>query len=444
MLRIFAVCSLLLCTFTAQADLQSAMRAHAAKDYVSAKQQFLALLPIRNEVAAYKLGMMAYNGEGEQQNIIQAAAYLALAKELNHKQADVLLQRLTRGFAEGQKADLENRLNALRDGILVNDVKANPDLNRIPVDDITIPKGGKVFRKEPSYPPQAAKNGITGYVKLTYVIARNGTVLAADIVESNPVGIFDKAALKAIEQWRYPSQPNTRVASVQLDFRLDSCQNNAVKADIAKNQLLQQALTNDPSQQLRLSRAFQQMAICTNAMLRQSHAFAEAQAYISPIYDQKLASLPTSTLGVKGLAQINVSNRGVIKEVISSSSEPLATKILGKRVDQNVRAGEYFMQSLDPDAVFLQPILYVPQTQYSRYWLLQAAKNGLRDAQWLLAQEDQSWLLYLVAKKDPQALAWHGARLYTAGKTSEGMAFLDDALAQNFRLANTIKQALLQ
>ena len=444
MLRIFAVCSLLLCTFTAQADLQSAMRAHAAKDYVSAKQQFLALLPIRNEVAAYKLGMMAYNGEGEQQNIIQAAAYLALAKELNHKQADVLLQRLTRGFAEGQKADLENRLNALRDGILVNDVKANPDLNRIPVDDITIPKGGKIFRKEPSYPQQAAKNGITGYVTLTYIIARNGTVQAADIVESNPVGVFDKAALKAIEQWRYPAQPNTRVASVQLDFRLDSCQNNAVKADIAKNQLLQQALTNDPSQQLRLSRAFQQMSICTNAMLRQSYAFAEAQDYISAVYNRKLESVPTSTLGVKGLAQINISNRGVIKEVISSSSEPLAKKILGKRVDQNVRAGEYFMQSLDPDAVFLQPILYVPQTQYSRYWLLQAAKNGLRDAQWLLAQEDQSWLLYLVAKKDPQALAWHGARLYTAGKTSEGMALLDAALAQNFRLANTIKQALLQ
>jgi TonB family protein len=444
MLRTFAVCSLLLCAFAAKADLQSAMKAHASKDYAAAKQQLRALLPLRNEVAAYKLGLMAYNGEGEQQDIIQAAAYLALAKELHHQQADVLLQRMTRGFAEGQKAELENRLSALRDGLLVNEVKANPDLNRIPVDDVTMPKGGKIFRKEPSYPPQAAKNGISGYVKLTFLIDRNGQVLAPDVIDSNPAGLFDKSALKAIEQWRYPSQPGTRVASVQLDFRLDTCKNDAVRADIAKNQLLQQALTNEPRQQFRLSRALQQMAICTNAMLRQSHAFAEAQAYISPVYDRKLASLPHSTLGVKGIAQINISNRGVIKEVISSSSEHLADKIQGKRVDQNIRAGEYFLQSLDPDAVFLQPILYVPQTQYSRYWLLQAAKNGLRDAQWVLAQEDQSWLLYLVAKKDPQALTWHGARLYTAGKTSEGIALINAASAQGFGLANSIKQALLQ
>ncbi len=444
MLRTFAVCSLLLCTFAAKADLQSAMRAHTAKDYASAKQQFRALLPIRNEVAAYKLGLMAYNGEGEQQDIIQAAAYLALAKELHHQQADVLLQRLTRGFAEGQKAELESRLSALRDGLLVNEVKANQDLTRLLIDDISVPKGTKIFRKEASYPPQAAKSGISGYVKLTFVIGRNGTVQAADVVESNPVGLFDKSALKAIEQWRYPGQPNTRVASVQLDFRLDSCQNGAVRADIAKNQLLQLALTNSPNPQYRLSQALQQMAVCTNATLRHNHAFAEAQSYISPVYDKKLASIPNSTLGVKGLAQINVSNRGVIKEVISSSSEHLADKILGKRVDQDVRAGEYLLQSLDPDAVFLQPILYVPQTQYSRYWLLQAAKNGHRDAQWILAQEDQSWLLYLVAKKDPQALAWYGARQYTAGKTSEGMALLDAALAQNFMLANNIKRALLE
>ncbi len=444
MLRTFAIYSLLLCSFAAQADLQSAMKAHANRDYASAKQQFRALLPIRNEVAAYKLGIMAYNGEGEQQDIIQAAAYLALAKELHHQKADVLLQRLTRGFAEGQNADLERRLSALRDSILVNDVKPNQDLTRIPIDDVTIPKGGKILRKEPTFPSQAAKNGVSGYVKLTFLIDKQGKVKATDVVESNPVGVFDKAALKAIEMWQYPKQPKARVASVQLDFRLDNCHNTAVKNEIAKNQLIQLALSNIPNQQFRLSRALQQMAICTNAVIRHNHVFTEAQAYTSPVYDEKRASINISTLGVKGLAQVNISNRGIIKEVINSSSENLATKIQGKRIEQNVKAGEYFIQSLDPDAVYIQPILYVPQTQYSRYWLLQAAKNGYRDAQWLLAQEDQSWLLYLVANKDAQALAWHGARLYTAGKTSEGIALIDTALAQNFGLANRIKQALLE
>lgn len=444
MLRTLVLGSLLLCTLAAHADLPSAMQAHAKKDYTTAKQHFRALLPIRNEVAAYKLGLMAYNGEGEQQDVIQAAAYLALAKELKHQQADVLLQRLTRGFSEGQKAEYERRLSALRDSLLVNDIPTNPLLTQISQDEVTIPKGSKIIRKEPSYPPQAAKNDITGYVKLTFVIGRDGQVSAVDVVESNPTGVFDKAALKAIEQWQYPRHSKARVTSVQLDFRLDTCQNNSVGSDISKNQLLQLALTNSPSAQYRLSRALQQMAICTNAVLRHNHVFSETKAYISPVYANKVARINIGSLGVKGLAQINVSNRGVIKEVIASSSEVTASKLKGKQIEQNVRAGEYFLQSLDPDASYLQPILYVPQTQFSRYWLLLAAKNGLRDAQWMLAQEDQSWLLYLVAKRDPQALAWHGARLFSAGKTSEGMELLDAALAQKFQLANSIKQALLQ
>ncbi len=443
MLRIGVICSFILCTFAAHADLQSALKSYADKDYTIAKQEFLTLLPIRNEVAAYRLGMMAYNGEGGPQDNIQAAAYFALAKELKHQQADVLLQRLMRGFTDNQRAELELRLTTLRQSLVVNDVQANQDLTRIPVDELVLPKGGKIIRKEPTYPSQAAKNGISGYVKLTFLIDGNGKVLAPEVVESNPQGLFDKAALKAIEQWQYPRQNQKKVVSAQLNFRLDTCQNSSVRAEISKNQLLQLALSNNPNYQFQLSQAFQQMAICTNAVIRHSHAFAESQAYISTVYEQKLANLPNSTLGVKGLAQVNISNRGAIKEVISSSSEHLANKIKGKFVDKNVRAGEYLIQSLDPDAVVLQPILYVPKTQHSRYWLILAAKNGNRDAQWSLAQEDRSWLLYLVAKKDPQALTWHGARLYTAGNTSEGIELIDEAIARKYRFAETVKQSLL-
>ncbi len=443
MLRIGVICSFILCTFAAHADLQSALKSYAGKDYTIAKQEFLTLLPLRNEVAAHRLGMMAYNGEGGPQDNIQAAAYFALAKELKHQQADVLYQRLMRSFNDTQKAEVESRLSALRQSLLVNDVQANQDLTRIPVDEVDLPKGAKMIRKEPTYPSQAAKNGISGFVKLTFLIDANGKVVAPEVVESNPQGMFDKAALKAIEQWQYPRMNKKRVTSVQLSFRLDSCQNSAIRTEVTKNQLLQSALSNNSTSQYQLSQAFQQMAICTNAVIRHSHAFAEPQAYISPIYEQKLANLPNSTLGVKGLAQVNISNRGAIKEVISSSSEHLANKIKGKFVDQNVRAGEYLIQSLDPDAVVLQPILYVPKTQHSRYWLILAAKNGNRDAQWSLAQEDQSWLLYLVAKKDPQALTWHGARLYTAGNTSEGIELIDEAIARKYRFAETVKKGLL-
>lgn len=53
------------------------------------------------------------------------------------------------------------------------------------------------------YPAQAAKDGIKGYVVINILIAKDGSVEIAKILESEPAGIFDTAALNAVHSWRF-------------------------------------------------------------------------------------------------------------------------------------------------------------------------------------------------------------------------------------------------
>jgi len=53
------------------------------------------------------------------------------------------------------------------------------------------------------YPAEAAKDGIKGYVIINLLIAKDGSVELAKILESSPSSIFDNAALNAVRAWRF-------------------------------------------------------------------------------------------------------------------------------------------------------------------------------------------------------------------------------------------------
>ena len=48
--------------------------------------------------------------------------------------------------------------------------------------------------------------GTQGWVVVRYDISRDGRVMNARVDESEPTGIFDEAALKAVRSWRYNPQ----------------------------------------------------------------------------------------------------------------------------------------------------------------------------------------------------------------------------------------------
>ena len=82
-----------------------------------------------------------------------------------------------------------------------------------------------IVRIEPRYPAQAARDGITGYVKLKFIVNAYGSVNNVEVIESVPEVIFDRQAIKAVQKWKYkPSIVDGKAVKVwqetQLDFRL--------------------------------------------------------------------------------------------------------------------------------------------------------------------------------------------------------------------------------
>lgn len=60
-----------------------------------------------------------------------------------------------------------------------------------------------LVRINPDYPQRALSRGIQGWVLVQFTITATGSVANAVIIDAEPEGVFDEAALKAIARWRY-------------------------------------------------------------------------------------------------------------------------------------------------------------------------------------------------------------------------------------------------
>jgi protein TonB len=55
----------------------------------------------------------------------------------------------------------------------------------------------------PTYPPRALERGIQGWVDIEFTVGADGTVRDAAVKAAEPAGTFDRAAINAVERWRY-------------------------------------------------------------------------------------------------------------------------------------------------------------------------------------------------------------------------------------------------
>ncbi len=60
-----------------------------------------------------------------------------------------------------------------------------------------------VYRPPPMYPERAARRSKEGYVLLSFTIKKNGTIGDIVVLEGKPPGLFDGAAIKAMQKWKY-------------------------------------------------------------------------------------------------------------------------------------------------------------------------------------------------------------------------------------------------
>ncbi|MDV6344657.1 energy transducer TonB [Nitrosomonas sp. Is37] len=96
------------------------------------------------------------------------------------------------GLDDGQMSDLDDSLIG----------KTNPG-NTVMTDDLVDVPPKPISRGAFKYPPAAKKNGIKGYVVLSVLIGTDGSVDQVQVLESNPSGVFDAAALQGIRSWQF-------------------------------------------------------------------------------------------------------------------------------------------------------------------------------------------------------------------------------------------------
>lgn len=58
-------------------------------------------------------------------------------------------------------------------------------------------------RIPPAYPAEARRANVSGYVRLDLTIAADGSVRNARVIEARPKGVFEAAAVTAIQKWRF-------------------------------------------------------------------------------------------------------------------------------------------------------------------------------------------------------------------------------------------------
>lgn len=73
------------------------------------------------------------------------------------------------------------------------------------------------------YPPDARANGVEGYVVVRYDVSADGRVHNARVVDAQPAGTFDEAALQAVSRWRFrpPQRDGEAQAVTGLQSRLE-------------------------------------------------------------------------------------------------------------------------------------------------------------------------------------------------------------------------------
>ena len=76
-------------------------------------------------------------------------------------------------------------------------------------------------RTSPRYPKRAQQFNITGWVNVYFTVTPSGETANVEVVSAEPADVFDKAAIKAVENWQFqPVQYRGQVISQRAAARL--------------------------------------------------------------------------------------------------------------------------------------------------------------------------------------------------------------------------------
>lgn len=421
-----------------QADMLDALKAYENKDYAAAKQHFSELVPLGNELAAFNLGAMAYQGEGQQADLSQALAYFMFATELQHPQAQDYLQTLRARASEQQLEQATLQYEELRQQLVIKAASSDD----IATEDAILP----VKRVQPVYPKGALYKGQFGYVSMRFLVNEQGDVTAVDTLDAFPENVFEKAAIKAIKKWQYEPSDKKHLLHVRLDFSINNgVRMSAVERFLQKEKLWEYALAGVPQSQFVLGTLLSLMAIQSE---NQFWYDPELPLAVNPELDiyKKRANLKPAFDGFLGTADVRVKEDGRIVELVSESGAVNATELVGLTLKGNVEHDLYRLQQISVDGiakVIASPVIRTSRSMSGIFWWEEAAKNGNLEAQRVMAFYDKQWERYLLNQQDAEIMAWVGTQMLLDGEHKQGMVLLEQAIAKNYAPAKDMKQQFM-
>ena len=107
---------------------------------------------------------------------------------------------------------------------------AMPDFSGLSLSSLSAPSDRSatpLVQVPPIYPDGAAQRGTEGWVLIEFDITPAGAVMNPRVIDAEPSGVFDRAALRAIQKWKYKpqvvdGQPTAQFGKEQLiTFQLE-------------------------------------------------------------------------------------------------------------------------------------------------------------------------------------------------------------------------------
>lgn len=82
---------------------------------------------------------------------------------------------------------------------VVIDEPPAPETTVLPSNNLMVP----LIRTAPNYPARALSRGVEGFVELSFTVNELGQVVDPIVLNAQPEGYFERAALQSIQRWRY-------------------------------------------------------------------------------------------------------------------------------------------------------------------------------------------------------------------------------------------------
>jgi TonB family protein len=419
------------------ADLLDALKHYEQKQYPQATVAFTGLLPLGNELAAFNLAVMHYKGEGVTANPVSALAYFQLAAELGDNRATGIIHSLSKKLSAVEQQQASDQFQQLLSKVQIRALQDEFEQTDMPE---------VVSRKAPTYPSDAASQGIFGYTVLRFLIDEQGHVTTAEVLSSFPEKTFDKVSIKALKSWKYAATGKKHQGKVMLHYSLGPLSKDKVERLIQQHKLVEYAVAGSPQHQYLLGTLMDLLA--TNAdyhvSVDKTLALEPSNQLPDELFNRKL-SFTVRIEGFYGSAEVKTNQKGRVTEVLSAAKIPLSQAsalLVGKELDEDATHGRYWLWADQGKTATVKPVILLSQLHSGQYWWSMAAKNGNLNAQRQLAALNPEWENYLLENNDPQVQTWFGVRQILQGNKTQGISSLDKAIAQQYELATAVKAAL--